>query len=69
MQDVRLRHKTNLTQRQLADALDVTVTTISSWENLRHEPKLTFSQIKLLMRVLNCSFEDLAKEMEDIPIN
>lgn len=66
---MRLRHKTNLTQKQLAEALDVTVTTISSWENARHEPKLTFSQIKLLMSVLDCTFEDLAKEMEDIPLN
>ena len=66
---MRLRYKTNLTQRQLAEALDVTITTISSWENARHNPKLTFSQIKLLMRVFSCSFEDLAKEMEDIPLN
>lgn len=65
---MRLRYKTNLTQRQLANAINVTVPTISSWENGRHEPKLTFSQIKLLMSVLNCSFEDLVKEMEDIPL-
>lgn len=66
---MRLRHKTNLTQRQLAEALDVTVTTISSWENARHEPKLTFSQIKVLMNVLNCTFEDLVNDVENIPLN
>lgn len=66
---MRLRHKTNLTQRQLAEALNVTIPTISAWENLRHQPKLTFSQIKLLMNILNCSFEDLVNDVEDISLN
>lgn len=65
---MRLRYKTNLTQRQLAKAINVTIPTISSWENARHQPKLTFAQIKLLMSVLDCSFEDLVREMEDIPL-
>ena len=61
---MKLRENAGLTQRQLAQALDLTVTTISSWENGRHEPRLTLSQTKLLMNVLKCSFDDLVKATE-----
>lgn len=57
----KLREQAGLTQRQLAIALDVTTTTISAWENGRHEPRLTPSQTKLLLEVLRCSFEDLVR--------
>lgn len=58
---MKLREDAGLTQRQLADALGVTVTTISAWENRRHEPRLTFAQTKLLTDVLKCSLDDLVK--------
>ena len=61
---MKLRENAGMTQRQLAQALNLTVTTISSWENGRHEPRLTFSQTKLLMNVLKCSFDDLVKATE-----
>lgn len=56
---MKLRENVGLTQRQLAQALDVTINTISAWENGRHEPRLTLSQTKLLTEVLNCSLDDL----------
>lgn len=58
---MKLREDVGLTQRQLAQALSVTVTTVSSWENGRHEPRLTFAQTKLLTEVLRCSLDDLVK--------
>ena len=58
---MKLREDVGLTQRQLADRLGVTTTTISAWENGRHEPRLTFAQTKLLTEILKCSLEDLVK--------
>jgi len=56
---VRLRKSHDLTQKQIADALGVTVQTISNWEVGRAEPKLTIRQYKALLRVLQCSVEEL----------
>jgi len=58
---MKLREDVGLTQRQLADLLGVTTTTISAWENGRHEPRLTFAQTKLLTEVLKCSLDDLVR--------
>lgn len=62
---LKLREKAGLTQRRLAEALDVTNNTISAWETGRHEPRLTISQMKLLMDTLNCSFEDLLRATQE----
>ena len=56
---MKLRERVGVTPRELAQSLGVTVTTISAWENGRHEPKLTILQIKRLMEVLDCSLDDL----------
>jgi len=56
---VRLRKSHDLTQKQIADALGVTVQTISNWEVGRAEPKLTIRQFKALLKVLQCSAEEL----------
>lgn len=64
---MKLREDVNLTQRELAQALGVTITTISGWENGRHEPRLTFSQTKLLTEVLKCSLDDLVKASQRRP--
>lgn len=58
---MKLREDAGLTQRQLAQALNVTISTVSAWENGRHEPRLTFAQTKLLTEVLKCSLEDLVR--------
>ena len=56
---MKLRENVGLTQRQLAQALNVTISTVSSWENGRHEPRLTLAQTRLLTEVLMCSLDDL----------
>ncbi len=56
---VKLRERAGLTQRELAQALGVTITTVSAWENQRHEPRLTFAQTKLLTQILRCSLDEL----------
>lgn len=63
---MKLRERVGLTQRELAQSLGVTVTTISAWENGRHEPKLTILQVKQLMEVLDCSLEDLVEAVQNV---
>jgi len=57
----KLREQAGLTQRQLADALGVTITTISNWERGAKEPNLTFAQVKRVTEVLHCSLDDLVE--------
>ncbi|WNZ24000.1 helix-turn-helix transcriptional regulator [Leptolyngbya sp. NK1-12] len=55
----KLRQRAGLTQRQLADALGITIKTISAWERGVGEPHLTIPEVKRLMDVLNCTFDEL----------
>jgi transcriptional regulator with XRE-family HTH domain len=55
----QLRQRANLTQRKLADILDVTVKTVSAWERGEHEPYLTLIQTKKLVDGLQCSLDEL----------
>ncbi len=55
----QLRQRTNLTQRKLADILDVTIKTVSAWERGEHEPYLTLTQTKKLVDGLQCSLDEL----------
>lgn len=55
-----LRKDVNLTQRQIADALDVSEDTVANWEAGRSTPKLQIWQVKKL-----CSL--LGKPIEEIP--
>lgn len=57
----KLRERAGLTQRKLADALGVTITTISSWERGVKEPNLTFAQVKQVTEVLNCTLDELVE--------
>lgn len=54
-----LRRQAGLTQRQVADLLGVTVTTVSAWERGTQVPRLTFAQIEKLLAAFNCSIQDL----------
>ena len=54
------REALNLTQRQIALALDVIVTTVQNWESDRHIPKLYPEQMKALCDLLKFTVEDLA---------
>ncbi len=57
----KLRERVGLTQRQLADALGVTITTISNWERGVKEPNLNFAQVKRMTEILRCSLDDLVE--------
>jgi transcriptional regulator with XRE-family HTH domain len=56
---MRLRTLRHLTQKELADALGVTENTVANWERGRAIPKLTPSQFKTLVKMLQISLEDL----------
>ncbi|MGF1515679.1 MAG: helix-turn-helix transcriptional regulator [Elainellaceae cyanobacterium] len=60
----KLRQSRHLTQRQIADALGITVQTVSNWEVGRAEPKLTIRQFKALLQILDCSVEDLPDDLK-----
>ena len=57
----KLRQRAELTQRSLADALGITIKTISAWERGVGEPHLTISEVQTLMETLQCSFEELVE--------
>ncbi|MBE9068854.1 helix-turn-helix transcriptional regulator [Leptolyngbya cf. ectocarpi LEGE 11479] len=63
---VKLRERASLTQRQVAEELGVTVTTISSWETGRKEPRLDFRQVEKLMELYSCSISDLADALDEL---
>lgn len=63
---MKLRERANLTQRQVAEALGKTDQTVSNWENGVRLPKLTPSETLVLCRVLKCTLEELAGEIEGI---
>ncbi len=56
---MRLRKRLGLTQKQIADAVDVTDQTVSNWKAGRFEPRLTISQVQALCRVLQCTLDEL----------
>ncbi|MBD2207601.1 helix-turn-helix transcriptional regulator [Calothrix sp. FACHB-1219] len=60
---MRLRARAGLTQRQVAEAMGLTVQTVSNWENGVRIPKLSPKETMSLCRVLNCSLEELADEL------
>ncbi len=61
----KLRHKAGLTQKQLADKMELTVQTISNWENGLRVPRLTPQQTLSLCLALDCSLEDLIFSSND----
>jgi DNA-binding XRE family transcriptional regulator len=54
-----LRKEAKLTQRQLANALDVTEDTVANWEAGRSSPKLEIWQVKALCRLLGKPIEEV----------
>lgn len=53
----RKRHEINLTQKELADKLNVTSQAVSRWEKDEVEPSI--DTIKEMSRIFNCSVDDL----------
>ncbi len=56
------REKLGLTQRDIAQALDKTVQTISNWETGIYEPKMTPREVKVLCRLLKWTLEEMPDE-------
>ncbi len=63
----KLRVMQNLTQQELADALGVTIETVSNWERGRAIPKLTVTQFKTLLRLLNVTPDELPDNFGPLP--
>ncbi len=58
------REELDLTQRDVAGVVDVSVQTVSNWETGRYkEAKLTLPQVKALCRVLQWSIDDLPDDL------
>jgi DNA-binding XRE family transcriptional regulator len=56
---VLLRQRMDVTQKQIAEALNVSERTVWAWEKGRHEPRLTIPQTKALCLLLNVPIEAL----------
>lgn len=56
----QLRSRSGLTQKQVADRLEMTVQTVSNWETGVRVPRLTPKQTLVLCKVLECTLEELA---------
>lgn len=55
----QLRTKAGVTQREIAEALGVHVEIVRNWEAGLAEPQLTVAQIRVLLSIFKCSWEDL----------
>ena len=60
------REELGLTQRDIALALDKTVQTISNWETVTYEAKLTLREIKALCRILKWTLEELPDDFRPV---
>lgn len=58
----RLRKRIGLTQRQVAQALDVRESTVSEWERGLSAPRLRL--VKQMLNVYQCSLDELIEAFE-----
>ena len=56
---MKLREAAELTQRDVAEALSVSIQTVRNWEHGKATPHLTIVQMKILCRLVGKSIEDL----------
>lgn len=59
------RKELGLTQRQIAEAVGVTVQTVSNWETGLYQPKLTLMQAAKLSEILKLEVKELALLFEN----
>ncbi len=64
-----LREKLNLSQRQIADRLNITDQTVSNWETGTTHPRLTPKQTLELCKLLQVSLERLVEVLEEPSMN
>ncbi|WP_199337080.1 helix-turn-helix domain-containing protein [Oscillatoria sp. FACHB-1407] len=62
---MKLRQRIGLTQRQVAQALDIRQSTVSDWERGISIPNLPPSKIKLMLEIYQCSLDELIEAFED----
>lgn len=62
---MKLRKRAKLTQRQVAQALDIRQSTVSDWERGLSIPHLPPSKLKLMMEVYRCTIDELIEAFED----
>jgi transcriptional regulator with XRE-family HTH domain len=58
---MKVRQRANMTQKQWADCLGVTISTVSNWERGVQVPRLTFVQTKRVMDATGMSIDELAE--------
>jgi transcriptional regulator with XRE-family HTH domain len=56
-----LRKRAGLTVKAVAEALDVTITTVTRWESGTSTPTLSLKQTSTLMKLYGCSVDQLDK--------
>lgn len=57
------RGQLNITQKELAEKMNVTFQTISKWESDINEPD--FATVRKLAKILNCTIEDLLSDSDE----
>ena len=63
---VMRRKQLKLTQKDVSDAIGISVRSISHWEQGTHIPRLTPQQFSALCHLLQCSIHELASDFEAI---
>lgn len=58
---MKVREAAQMTQREWAQLLGVTISTVSNWETGRQTPRLTFTQTKLMLQASGLTINDLEK--------
>jgi transcriptional regulator with XRE-family HTH domain len=61
---MKVRETARLTQREFADLLGVTISTVSNWERGVQVPRLTFLQTQLMMEASGMTIDQLVKAFQ-----
>ncbi|PSB16071.1 XRE family transcriptional regulator [Phormidesmis priestleyi ULC007] len=62
---MNVRKLAGMTQRQFADLLGVTISTVSNWERGVQVPRLTFFQTKLIMDASGLTIDELVEAFNE----